>query len=330
MTERNHTLDGPLDNSLDTSLGRVTTRDILVELDMAIADHMAWLKAWHKDLICGDPPFATELAYDPHHLCRFGSWYVKNQHKGLVDQPVIRSLANLHRDMHDHAGQLADTVRGGGKVPRDKYDAFMDTASAFVAQTRRLEKAFAAASSDLDPLTGLHNRQAMVKELEGERSRFLRTKRPCCIALGDLDRFKSINDQYGHAHGDKVLLAAADCFLGQVRSYDAVYRYGGEEFVFCLPDTGPVTAFHVIDRLRLALEFRRISLASGGEMSITASFGLAQMDEDSTLDETIDQADRALYQAKEAGRNRVCQWQPSASPKTQDSKEDREADGGSD
>lgn len=297
-----------LGDTLYNTLGRVTTRDILVELDMAIADHMAWLKNWHKDLICGDPPFASELAYDPHHLCRFGSWYVKNQHKGLVDQPVIRSLASLHRDMHDHASQLADTVRGGGSVAREKYDTFMDTAAAFVAQARRLEKAFAAASSDLDPLTGLHNRKAMVKELESERARFLRTKRPCSIALGDLDNFKAINDRYGHGHGDKVLLAAADCFLGQLRSYDAVYRYGGEEFLFCLPDADPETAFNAIDRLRMALEFRRIAIDSGGEMSVTVSFGLAQMDDNVTLEETIKQADKALYRAKKEGRNRVCQW----------------------
>jgi diguanylate cyclase (GGDEF)-like protein len=297
-------------NTLHNTLGRITTRDILIELDMAIADHMVWLKNWHKDLICGDPPFTSELAYDPHHLCRFGSWYVKNQHKGLVDQPVIRGLASLHRDMHDRAGQLADMVRGGGSVTREKYDAFMDTASAFVAQARRLEKAFAAASSDLDPLTGLHNRKAMVRELETERARFLRTKRPCCIALGDLDNFKAINDKYGHGHGDKVLLAAADCFLGQLRSYDAVYRYGGEEFLFCLPDTDPATAYNAIDRLRIALEFRRIAIDSGGEMSATVSFGLAQMDEDSSLEETIKQADKALYRAKKEGRNRVCQRQP--------------------
>ena len=288
----------------------ISAQEILDQLDQAIAEHVVWLKDWHRTLICADESSTEDLAYDPSYLCRFGSWYVRNQHLGLVDQPVIRNLADLHRNMHDRAEALSEAARDGETLPRDKYDAFMDTAGAFIAQARRLEKAFSAATSDLDPLTGLHNRQAMTKELKQERARALRTESPCCVAIGDLDKFKAINDTHGHAAGDRVLLAIADCFLGQLRSYDAVYRYGGEEFLFCLPNADEATAERILERLRQALKSRRVPLDNGSEVSVTGSFGFAPLSEDITVEEAIDRADRALYRAKTEGRNRVCRWDP--------------------
>lgn len=286
----------------------VTTQEILDELDQAINNHLAWLKGWHRRLLCRDAPLVTDLAYDPHHLCRFGAWYVKNQHRGLVNQPVIRNLASLHRDIHERAEKLIEGARGGGSLPQDEYDAFQDAFAEFVAQARRLEKAFARASSDLDPLTGLHNRQAMLRDLERERERAIRSQQPCCIALGDLDHFKRVNDTYGHSAGDRVLLATAERFLHHIRPYDSVYRYGGEEFLFCLPDADLATARHVLDRLREMLAADPIGLESGEFLPVTGSFGVAAIDARSTVAEIVERADQALYWAKDGGRNRVCGW----------------------
>ncbi len=296
-------------NDQNPSLGTVTTREILDELDKAIVEHMEWLKRWHCSLLCEDAPTPKDLAYDPHHLGRFGSWYVKNQHKGLVNQPVIRNLANLHRDLHENANRLMELARNNQPLPRDRYEAFMDISSSFIAKSRRLEKAFAAASSSLDPLTGIHNRQAMKHELEREHERFLRTgNSSCCIAIGDLDHFKRINDTYGHGGGDKVLVSSANCFLRCLRPYDSLYRYGGEEFLFCFPDADMSVAHNVLDRLRQELENNPIKLDSDEEINVTASFGIAEMSPESTIEETIEHADQALYWAKNQGRNRVCGW----------------------
>ena len=229
-------------NPPSTPSGAVSTHEILEQLDRAIADHMLWLKAWHRSLLCAEAPFPEDLAYDPQDLGRFGTWYVKNQHRGLVDQPAVRNLAGLYRELHDQARGLARDARAGLPLPREAYDAFMDTSAAFVAQARRLERAFATASSDLDPLTGVHNRQAMERDLERERTRAVRSGRPCCFALADLDHFKAINDAHGHGAGDRVLVAAAERFLATLRPYDSIYRYGGEEFLFCLPDTSEAVA----------------------------------------------------------------------------------------
>ncbi len=295
-------------NKKNPSLRTITTQEILDELDQAVVEHMEWLKQWHGSLLCSDAPTPKDLSYDPHHLGRFGSWYVKNQHKGLVNQPVIRNLANLHRDIHERANKLMDQARHDRPLPRSEYDAFMDDASDFIARARRLEKAFATASSSLDPLTGIHNRQAMNQELKREQERFLRTEKPCCVGLGDLDHFKGVNDAYGHAAGDRVLLSSADCFLRHLRPYDSIFRYGGEEFLFCLPDADISVAHNVLDRLRQELERQPVKLDTGEEISVTASFGIAEMSAETTLKETIDRADQALFWAKNQGRNRVRGW----------------------
>ncbi len=291
------------------SLRVVTAREILDELDKAIVEHMEWLKHWHCLLLCEDAPTAKDIADDPHHLGRFGSWYVKNQHKGLVNQPVIRNLANLHRNIHEHANRLMEQARNNRPLPRASYESFMDSSSSFIANSRRLEKAFATASSSLDPLTGIHNRQAMNQELKREHERFLRTtKSSCCIAIGDLDHFKRINDTYGHGGGDKVLISSTNCFLRCLRPYDSLYRYGGEEFLFCFPDADMDVARNVLDRLRQELENNPVKLYSGEKINVTASFGIAEMSPEATIEETIERADQALYWAKSQGRNRVCGW----------------------
>jgi len=292
----------------------VSTHEILEQLDLAIAEHMRWLKAWHRSLLCAEAPFPEDLAYDPQDLGRFGTWYVKNQHRGLVDQPAVRNLAGVYREMHDQARGLARDARAGLPLFRESYDAFMDTSAAFVAQARRLERAFATASSDLDLLTGVHNRQAMERDLERERTRALRSNRPCSFALADLDRFKAINDAHGHGAGDRVLVAAAERFLAALRPYDSIYRYGGEEFLFCLPDTTATDAQGILERVRRKLEEHPVPTDRGDALAITASFGFAEVDADCSLDETIQRADRALYRAKALGRNRVCSWLFDADP----------------
>ena len=286
----------------------VTPPDILAELDQAIGDHLVWLMEWHRAFVSGAMPTARDLARDPHHLCRFGTWHVKNQHRGLVDQPAIHGLAKSHRDMHDRARNLMERAGAGHAVTEEDHAAFEESVALFIDRARRLEKAFAAAASELDPLTGLRNRQSMANDLERERARVLRSGHPCYIALADIDHFKKVNDTHGHAVGDEVLVACAQRFLRHLRPYDMVYRHGGEEFLFCLPDTDSRQAIKVLERLRHALADTPVEAADGTQIAVTASFGVAAMDEDADGDEAARRADAALYEAKRTGRDRVCAW----------------------
>lgn len=155
-----------------------------------------------------------------------------------------------------------------------------------------------------DPLTGLYNRRHFLERLEQELARAERTGQAFHVALIDLDRFKDINDRYGHNAGDEVLRRFADVARETLRKSDLMARYGGEEFIVLFPDGRVNDIVAVMDRLRngfSALEYGEALRNS----QVTLSAGIADWAPGETSDSLIDRADRALYQAKKDGRNRI-------------------------
>ncbi len=157
-----------------------------------------------------------------------------------------------------------------------------------------------------DALTHLWNRRAILEILNRELARSLREGSPLGIVLGDVDRFKSINDEFGHIVGDTVLRKVAVQMAASVRQYDAVGRYGGDEFLIVLPGCDLAAAESLAERVRVATE-RIPESVLGIDRKVTMSFGLtAQVPHSGTnLELLLKTADEALYQAKEEGRNRA-------------------------
>ena len=163
-----------------------------------------------------------------------------------------------------------------------------------------------AHAAQTDALTGLFNRGALLERLERELERSRRYGRSLAVIFFDLDRFKSINDTYGHQFGDRVLRDLARIATQAVRSIDLVGRYGGEEFIAVLPETDGAQALIVAERLRANVARHRLDLPSGEEVRATISAGVAIFPADATtMDTLIRIADTALYAAKAGGRNRV-------------------------
>ncbi|MCM2473806.1 PleD family two-component system response regulator [Rhizobium sp. CG5] len=158
-----------------------------------------------------------------------------------------------------------------------------------------------------DGLTGLSNRRYLDGHLKMLFNRALARGRPLSICLTDIDRFKQVNDTYGHDAGDDVLREFSARIRSTVRGADLACRYGGEEFVVVMPDTSLDVAAAVAERLRERIESKPFQLRmSGSELNITASMGIATiMPGIDTPEQLLKQADRALYQAKNTGRNRV-------------------------
>jgi diguanylate cyclase (GGDEF)-like protein len=161
-----------------------------------------------------------------------------------------------------------------------------------------------------DELTGLWNRRKFQFFLEREVRRVERYRGKLALAVLDIDRFKFINDTYGHAFGDEVLAAIAKLLRDKTRPSDIVARYGGEEFVILMPRTTVRDALVPAERLRQAIEKYRFQRAEEDFIFVTASFGLAELDLDAEdiMDTLIVRADEAMYRAKESGRNRVVLW----------------------
>lgn len=156
----------------------------------------------------------------------------------------------------------------------------------------------------MDPLTGIANRLGYMEHMNQEYARWKRFKHPLSLVVWDVDHFKRINDSYGHAAGDKALKALAKLISSKVRETDFVARFGGEEFVVIMPGADLKSAESVADKLRASVE--GLSFHFKGEpVSISVSCGVAQFKQGETIESVFERADKALYQAKEGGRNRV-------------------------
>jgi diguanylate cyclase (GGDEF)-like protein len=160
----------------------------------------------------------------------------------------------------------------------------------------------------VDGLTGLANRRAAAAALHAEAAQSERLETPLSIVLADLDGFKDVNDEHGHAVGDEVLRAFADVLRETVRESDVAGRWGGEEFLLLLPGADLDGAAQFAERVRSALAARRIP--SAPELRVTASFGVAEYAGESNSEQLVAAADSALYRAKRGGKDRVEQAVP--------------------
>lgn len=157
-----------------------------------------------------------------------------------------------------------------------------------------------------DELTGLPNRRQMLALMDQELLRSLRHGYEFCVAIADLDHFKRVNDAHGHAAGDIALRAFAQASQGALRATDVIARWGGEEFLVLLPATAMPLALAGMERLRERVAALHIDVGDGAEVTITVSIGLTGHRHGDTLAQTLERADRLLYQAKAEGRNRTC------------------------
>jgi diguanylate cyclase (GGDEF)-like protein len=174
-----------------------------------------------------------------------------------------------------------------------------------VNELQRMEAEFRR-QANTDPLTGIYNRRMLYTLGEPALELARRHNLPISVAMIDVDNFKCVNDQFGHAVGDLVLNSLCGMIRTQIRAADILGRFGGEEFVIILPETSLQGAVYFVERLRKSIETHPIGI---GELSIplTISIGLAALsnNQDQIIDNLIDKADKALYMAKQAGRNQV-------------------------
>jgi diguanylate cyclase (GGDEF)-like protein len=158
-----------------------------------------------------------------------------------------------------------------------------------------------------DAKTGLLNVAAWERQAEAEVARAVRTSTPLAVALLDLDRFKHVNDTYGHLIGDEVLRQIATTMTDNLREYDVAGRFGGEEFVMLLPQTRAVDALRIAERVRAQIAQLPVRVGDGEQVTITVSIGVAALDAGARreLPDLLAAADAALYRAKASGRDQV-------------------------
>lgn len=273
-------------------------------LAQTVDDHILWLSEWHRHAFLNVTDRATQVKalVAPHS---FGHWYHNAIQTLPQDQPALEKVFELYEQLHMLARLvLMRTPDGAAVDPRD-YENVITKYQELMQALRRMERAFSTAASGLDQLTGLRSRVGLEEDLAREHSRFVRTGKSFCLAVMDIDHFKKINDTYGHDAGDRVLAAVADHITRGLRSFDDAYRIGGEEFLLCLKEADKAMGLMVLERLRAGLEKRPITLSDGRTINVTASFGFIMSGKELAPDAMQQHADKALYRAKNEGRNRI-------------------------
>ncbi|WP_371323483.1 diguanylate cyclase [Dechloromonas sp. ZY10] len=250
-----------------------------------------------------------------------------------LDSKVLDSLALVHPDDRDKVWRSLNETRAGrqpahrmeyrmqrrdgsycwvfdhGRVTAWDHDGCPSRMSGIHVDIteRKLLEGELQKQAHTDFLTGLPNRRHFMQLAEHELNRSIRYGSQLAILMLDVDHFKSINDRYGHKFGDDVLIRLAETLRKVLRNSDVAGRLGGEEFAILLPETPLEGAAEVAERIRLAIAESEMPLPGALPFRFTASLGVAVLDaRDHTLDQLLNLADKALYQAKEGGRNRVC------------------------
>ncbi len=288
-------------------------RAALSHLEQALFHHDQWYEGVNRTLICEIAPDQRDTADEAHRHCRFGQWLYGSASKSLMEHPGFAAIEVSHERMHHCVREMLLTSAAGEAIKTEVYERFVTSLKQMRLEVQTMKHELEDAIYNLDPLTGAASRIGMLTKLREEQAFVQRKMRFCCLAMIDLDNFKAVNDTYGHSAGDRVLVTVVKHILAHMRPYDMLFRYGGEEFLICSPDSDLNAGQEIFDRVRRGLAELLYESNGGPPFHVTVSIGLTLVDPDVPVETSIDRADKALYAAKNAGRNQVTIWTPSMS-----------------
>ncbi len=262
----------------------------------------AALLEWSQAVLIGLHYRAPEQVLPRLAASEFGLWL---QHKGGVlfeSAPALRQITEAVARLDD--GVLPCLLQGGPAWLPDQVRELQDLVAGIKHVLNGLFDMVAEIESGSDPLTNVLNRRFLPSVIGREILIATRERSTFSVLLLDIDHFKAINDQHGHAGGDQVLRQFAEVVHQSCRSSDFVFRYGGEEFLVVLVDTARDAALLVAEKLGAEIRRHAFMIPEVGALRITASIGVAAFDGHPDYAYLIDRADKALYQAKQSGRDR--------------------------
>lgn len=278
------TITGTVKLRRDINLDSLTNQQLqagIAELDHAIYLHDQWYKNLLRVLVSRVSPDQSDLMPDAH---------------------LIKSLFEAHKKVHSGARHLFQRVSDGLVIPVSDWDHFETSRERMRLEIWAARHEFSETLKNRDSLTEAQTRAGLLTDLRKQHALVVRGKQTYALAMLDLDHFKNVNDSYGHAAGDTVLASTVQCVKSHLRPYDRIYRYGGEEFLICMPSTTLDQAGEMMERLRSSISEQHFEF---GEIQVTASFGVTVLRDSQTVEESINGADKAMYKAKNAGRNCV-------------------------
>jgi diguanylate cyclase len=293
------------------NVDQTTVRTALQELQQAMLDHSAWHASVARAIARGFPLNLDDFTASASLHCRFSRWYYERAPAELWEQREFAAIGTEHERLHRIAARLLRGVAADAPIQHADLEDLGAGCARLRLRLDSLRRAMEGSLRNRDELTGAYDRAGVLPDLRARHELARRRVEPCCIVFMDLDRLKDVNDAHGRAAGDALLAGTVRKVHQHLRPDDKVFRYGGGVFLIALPGTDLPIGQAVIKRVREGLAGKPLGVGPGRvALHTTASFGLALLDPEVRVEESIERADQALLLAKTAGRNRAISWDP--------------------
>jgi diguanylate cyclase (GGDEF)-like protein len=278
---------------------------LLEGIDRGIEAHLAWNQRLLRCALLRESPGDDVLRPDAHTLCRFGMWFSSHRHQlDTFDAALVQDVAQAHQRMHEAVRRMCECVLQEQPATLVDLQVYEQGQSTMVTLLNHLRELVAKAATHHDVLTGLPLRHGLDYTFDLRSKDARRAQAQLWLAMIDVDRFKSVNDTHGHAVGDVALKHVAQRLGACMREADALFRYGGEEFLALFLVREPPGVELLAARLLDAVSAAPMTTASGATLKLTITIGLARVRVDEELASATERADHALLQGKVHGRNR--------------------------
>lgn len=273
---------------------------ILLELNHSIDAHYKWLVKMFRCVVSSDVTQLDVTGSHAHCACKFGQWLNNSAPQNNGDCSYIAGITSAHEKMHSLGKELLLAIVAE-RSHSWHFDSFQDALLSFTSAVMDYKIYLLNIRSNIDVLTGLPGRRMLDETFD----RQLLDAEPLnlYIVLLDIDRFKYVNDTYGHLVGDMVLRSLAANLQVWTRHDETAYRYGGEEFIILIRTKTDEQACQAGLRICHLIGGKKISYPDG-ELSITVTAGISRVHQGETLDIALGRADSAMYEGKQTGRNR--------------------------
>lgn len=298
------------------NLSHEVLQQFLTEIDLALNNYHNWCGELIRTIACRLPPDKRDIIPNAHKECRFGQWYYGSALSDIRDNPSISAIGEVHHRMHQLVAQVLINTKNTGTISPFDFDKVSNIIEQFRLEILTFKNELETLLFNRDTLTMTINRVNMLPFLRDQQEVIKRQHRPDCIAIIDVDFFKEVNDKHGHPAGDKVLVALAQYLMEHLRSYDKVFRYGGEEFLVFMQEVDSSQSYQMVERVREGIAATPFDVGLPEPIHVTVSCGVTVIDANSTIEELIDRADKALYLAKTSGRNQTQLWNAGIEQKT--------------
>jgi diguanylate cyclase len=283
-------------------------RAALNELRQALFHLELWNENLNRTIICKQAPDERDLQGDADRRWPFGQWLHGSGSDRLGSHPSFFQIVAAHELMHRYAGMMLRASSEHRSITLDDYELFLAALKQVRAQVMTIKHELEDTLRNLDPLTGARNHLDMLTRLREQQAL---APQCTCLIMMDLDHFKEVNDTYGHTLGDEFLVQFAEYVMSRLRPHDEFFRFGGERFLYCAPDTDLEQGQAIAEQMREGLAKKEFKVEGYLPLMVTASFGLTLLDPVVPIEQSIERADRALHVAKVAGRDRIAIWDAS-------------------